>query len=186
MSTTFCAQENLSVGMRGTDWLLGLQQEKKAQLGRKHRMRKIKVSRTKKHHGTFNSYNVNKEELENELASMPSNRPINWTRLANKIYVTKIKDNTMPLNAGHVIKQFAISNGICLEKLSSNEYLRQVRTSKKRLHTDFQFQLHVRQKFSKISLKEIFSARNFTLVRKWLPNATRQIILTKTVNCKKN
>lgn len=93
MSTTFCAQENLSVGMRGTDWLLGLQQEKKAQLGRKHRMRKIKVSRTKKHHGTFNSYNVNKEELENELASMPSNRPINWTRLANKIYVTKIKDN---------------------------------------------------------------------------------------------
>lgn len=27
----------------------------------------------KKHHGPFNSCNINKEALENELASMPSN-----------------------------------------------------------------------------------------------------------------
>lgn len=39
---------------------------------------------------------------------MSLNRPINWTRLAQKINVTKIQDNTMPLNAGQVIKQFAI------------------------------------------------------------------------------
>lgn len=78
---------------------------------------KNKGLKNKKHHGPFNSYNINKEALENELASMPSNRPINWTRLAKKINVTKIKDNTMPLNAGQVIKQFAISNGISLEKI---------------------------------------------------------------------
>lgn len=39
----FCAQENLSFSMGGTDWLLDLQQEKKLQLGRKHRMRKTNV-----------------------------------------------------------------------------------------------------------------------------------------------
>lgn len=40
MSTTFCAQENLSVSMGGTDWLLDLQIEKKLQLWRKHKMKK--------------------------------------------------------------------------------------------------------------------------------------------------
>lgn len=93
-------------------------------------MRKTKGLKNKKHHGPLNSYNISKEALENELASMPLNH-INWTRIAqnkkNKCY--KIQDNTMPLNAGQVIKQFAISNGISLEKLSSNEYLRQVRRS---------------------------------------------------------
>lgn len=90
MSTTFCAQENLSVSMGGTDWLLDLQIEKKLQLWRKHRMKKERL-KNKKHHGPFNSYNINKEVLEHELACMPSNRPINWTRLAEKINVTKIK-----------------------------------------------------------------------------------------------
>lgn len=52
---------------------------------------KKKRLKKKKHHGPFNSYNINKKVLEHELACMPSNRPINWTRLAEKINVTKIK-----------------------------------------------------------------------------------------------
>lgn len=40
--------------------------------------------KNKKHHGPFQSYNINQEALENELENMPSNRPINWTRLAKK------------------------------------------------------------------------------------------------------
>lgn len=42
---------------------------------------KNKRLKNKKHHGPFNSYNINKEALENKLASMSLNRPINWTRL---------------------------------------------------------------------------------------------------------
>lgn len=54
-------------------------------------MKKKQTFKEEKHHGPFNSYNINKEVLEHELACMPSNRPINWTRLAEKINVTKIK-----------------------------------------------------------------------------------------------
>lgn len=75
---------------------------------------KNKGLKNKKHHGPFNSYNINKEVLKNELGCMPSNRPISWTRLPEKINVTKIK-------------QFAISNGISLETFSFDEYLRRVR-----------------------------------------------------------
>lgn len=48
MSTTFCAQENLSVSMGGTDWLLDLQIEKKLQLWRKHRMKKKQTFKEQK------------------------------------------------------------------------------------------------------------------------------------------
>lgn len=41
--------------------------------------------KNKKHHGPFQSYHINQEALENELENMPSNRPINWTRLAKKM-----------------------------------------------------------------------------------------------------
>lgn len=47
--------------------------------------------KNKKHHGPFQSYHINQEALENELENMPSNRPINWTRLAKKINVVKKK-----------------------------------------------------------------------------------------------
>lgn len=77
----FCAQENLSFSMGGTDWLLDLQQEKKVTVREKTQNEKNKRLKNKKHHGPFNSYNINKEALENKLASMSLNRPINWTRL---------------------------------------------------------------------------------------------------------
>lgn len=44
-----------------------------------------------KHHGPFQSYHINQEALENELENMPSNRSINWTRLAKKINVVTKK-----------------------------------------------------------------------------------------------
>lgn len=49
--------------------------------------------KNKKHHGPFQSYHINQEALENELENMPSNRPINWTRLAKKINVVTKKEN---------------------------------------------------------------------------------------------
>lgn len=76
--------------------------------------------KNKKHHGPFQSYHINQEALENELENMPSNRPINWTRLAKKINVVTKKENTIPLNGGQVLKQFAISKGINLKKISTN------------------------------------------------------------------
>lgn len=91
--------------------------------------------KNKKHHGPFQSYHINQEALENELENMPSNRPINWTRLAKKINVVTKKENTIPLNGGQVLKQFAISKGINLKKFSTNgtEQLRRVRRSKKKI-----------------------------------------------------
>nr|XP_022316815.1 uncharacterized protein LOC111120391 [Crassostrea virginica] len=87
----------------------------------------------KKHWGSFDSYNINEDLLQNELDKMSSNTPINWTRLAKKICLTK-RDNTYPLNAGQVLKHFTISRGINLTKFSnSTDYLRRVRRSKKKI-----------------------------------------------------
>lgn len=69
-----------------------------------------------KHHGPFQSYHINQEALENELENMPSNRSINWTRLAKKNKCCYKKNHTIPLNRGQVLKQFAISKGINLKK----------------------------------------------------------------------
>lgn len=37
------------------------------------------------HHGKFENYEFSKEEFMSEIKSYPSNKPINWSRLANKI-----------------------------------------------------------------------------------------------------
>lgn len=92
----------------------------------------------------------------------------------------------MPLNAGQVIKQFAISNGISLEKFSSNEYLRRVRRSKKKLHTDYQFQLHVRQKFSKKIIKRNIQCKKFYIGEEVVPKCYKTNYIDQDVNCKKN
>lgn len=87
-----------------------------------------KKVKPKLHHGPFDSYEIDHDQLKHELSKIPQSRPINWTRLAKKISLN-IRGKT-PANAGQVLKHYAISSKLI--KSQEKDYLRRIRRQKKR------------------------------------------------------
>lgn len=87
----------------------------------------------KTHHGKFENYEFKKEEFISEIQSYPSNKPINWSRLAKK-YDVKCQGK-QPMNGGQVLMNYAKTQGVNVntfnpaKRVSGRDYLRRVRRS---------------------------------------------------------
>ena len=80
---------------------------------------KLGLKKQKSHHGNFENYNFDKKTFLLELKENKCEN-VNWTALGKKYNITN-KSGFFPSNAGQILKQFAVKNGIQTNKFNSNK-----------------------------------------------------------------
>ena len=153
----------------------------------KERSGKVKP---KKHHGSFENYQFDKDAFLTEIREKETGSSISWRALGKK-YDVKNSKGLHPMNAGEVLKEYAKSQGINIDhfnlerRISGRDYLRRIRRAKKTISKNISVPSSKSGKSIRHVIKQRIDTGIINIGRKITPSTVISSNISKTGKTKK-